>query len=341
MNSKVSVIIPAYNSELTISQCLESVISQTYSNIEIIVVNDGAVDQTKQIVEKYINLDKRVKLFNQKNSGVSVARNNGIKNATGDYILFVDCDDWLENNMIEKMVNIQKKYNVDVVRCNFYDDRINGTTIAKMYDLSNKQINLDNFDKYNVREHFLLNAEPIKNLVMLLLIKKDILINNNIYFDKSLYMMEDVVYYQKLFNTINSIYFLDEPLYHYVENENSVTHSVEKYEHMIYGILDTNQVLTNFLKKNNLLTNKLKLLNANHMRIIINYLYYIYIRIGKKELQRTLKILYRNNNFMQMLKESDKSEISYQFSLFFKMLIKKNISVLMILFKIKQLKIKE
>ncbi len=336
MRKKITIVIPAYNAELTIEECMNSIISQTYENIEIIVVNDGSTDNTKALVEKYVKIDDRVKLLNQINSGVSEARNNGLKKASGDFIVFVDCDDWLEQNMIELMIDCQTKYNVDVVRCNYFYDKIDGTKIANVYDLANKRICSMDIDK--VREHFLLAHEPIKNLVMLLLIKKEILIKNGIVFNKDLYMMEDVLYYQQLFSSIESIYFMETPLYHYFENPNSVTNSSSKFERMIYGIISTNKVLKKFLLDDELLTNKYDLLNANHVRIIIFYLYNIYVSFGRKDLIKLLNDLYNNDDFLKLLKNCNLKHISTQFRLLFKALINKKYIALCILFEIKKLK---
>lgn len=336
---KVSIIIPAYNASKTIERCLESIINQTYKNIEIIVVNDGSNDDTEKIVHKICKNDSRIVLINQGNQGVSSARNNGINTSNGVYIMFVDCDDWLENNMVEVMVNTLEEKNVDVVRCNFFDDYSNYTKIGKMYDLSNKIILKKDFDKYNVREHFLMAKEPIKNLVMLLLIKKNIIINNQIYFDKNLFMLEDVYFYQRLFSVINSVYFLDKPLYHYYENNNSVTHSSEKYEKMIYGVILTNETINKFLNENNILNNEgIKLLNGNHVRIIILYLFYIWNEKGSKKLINVLNNLYDNKEFIRMLYNSNDSQVSYMFRLFFKSLRKKRKLLLRFLFLFKKIK---
>ncbi len=336
---KVSIIIPAYNASKTIEKCLQSVINQTYKNIEIIIVNDGSNDDTEEIVHKKCENDTRIVLINQVNQGVSSARNNGIKVSRGAYLMFVDCDDWLEENMVEVMVNTLEEKKVDVVRCNFFDHFINYTEIGQMYDLSNRRILKKDFDKYNVREHFLMAKEPIKNLVMLLLIKKSSIINNQIYFDKNLFMLEDVYFYQKLFWRINSVYFLDKPLYHYYQNNDSVTHSSENYEKMIYGVILTNETINKFLNDNKILNSEgIKLLNGNHIRIIILYLFYIWNEKGSKKLINILNDLYGNKEFIRMLYNSNDSHVSYMFRLFFKSLIKRRKLLLRFLFLLKKIK---
>lgn len=121
---KVSVIIPCYNVERYITQCLETVISQTYSNLEIICIDDGSTDSTKQIIQEFMAIDSRIYLIEQENQYAGVARNNGLKKASGEYVFFYDGDDFLCNNILEKLVAKAKKTDADIVLCDayFFDD---------------------------------------------------------------------------------------------------------------------------------------------------------------------------------------------------------------------------
>ena len=307
MESKVSIIIPTYNSEKTIVKCIDSIINQTYKNLEIIVIDDGSEDNTINILKEYSN-EKRLFVIKQKNSGVSSARNKGVNRATGEFIVFVDSDDWLEKDMIEKMLLCQKEYNVDVVRCNYYIEQKEKSIVPSMYGLSNVRVNKNEYEIYQVFEHFFLNKEPMKNLVMLLLIKKEKILDK-MNFEPNLYMMEDVYYYLKLFNTIDSIYFLDIPLYHYFENENSATHLVSKYEKNIVGIVETNSVINSYII-NNKINIKSDFLNANHIRIICNYLYFIFYTFGIKKVFQIIKDIYNNKKFERMINNSNYTYIS-------------------------------
>ena len=118
--SLVSIIIPVYKAETHIRQCLDSVLAQTYSNIEAIVVNDGSPDNCGAICNEYAERDSRIKVIHQQNGGVSVARQSGIIHATGKYSIHVDPDDWVEANMIEELVTKAETDNVDMVICDFY-----------------------------------------------------------------------------------------------------------------------------------------------------------------------------------------------------------------------------
>lgn len=115
MNCRVSVIVPVYNVEKYLKQCLDSLINQTLEDIEIICVNDGSTDSSLNILEEYQNKDNRIKIISQENKGVSAARNLGLKNAKGEYLLFIDADDWVELNALEELFNYSKKLNSEIL----------------------------------------------------------------------------------------------------------------------------------------------------------------------------------------------------------------------------------
>lgn len=337
---KVSIVIPVYNAELTIEKCVKSILQQDYKNIEIIVVDDGSTDKTQDIIENYKEKDKRIRYIKQNNSGVSTARNNGMNKAEGEYIVFVDSDDWLKKNMISRMVEIIEKENVDVVRCNYDDIYEKKTVSGPAYeDVNNKKYFHKEYKTSNIYDHFLTDNEPLKNLVMLLCIKRKLLTYNSIYFDKELYMLEDVLFYQKILHFSKSIYFLNENLYNYYENPNSVTHSSEKYEKMIFGILDSNEKINEFLLNNKILSaDYIKHINGNHFRIIILYLYYIWKEKGRKELKIILNKLYNNSKFNTLISNYDNYHISRMFNMFFISIVKKQSLKLRILFFLKRIK---
>ncbi len=114
---KISVIVPIYNAEKYISRCLDSIINQTFSDIEIILINDESTDNSLSVCKEYEKKDSRIKLIDKKNGGLAAARNTGIKNSTGDFISFIDDDDWIEVNFLEKLYNAIEKYNCDISFC--------------------------------------------------------------------------------------------------------------------------------------------------------------------------------------------------------------------------------
>ena len=119
MKNLVSIIVPIYNVDKYLEVCIESLTNQTYRNLEIILINDGSTDESVKICEKYKEKDNRIVFINKKNGGAASAKNEGLKIAKGDYITFVDSDDFIELDMIEYMVNTIKKYNADIIQCSF------------------------------------------------------------------------------------------------------------------------------------------------------------------------------------------------------------------------------
>ena len=121
---KISVIIPVYNTELYLRRCLESVINQTYTNLQIIIIDDGSTDNSLKICTEYAQNDNRLIVYSQNNSGVSAARNKGLDMATGDYIAFVDSDDFIENDMFAKLLNTMVNNEADIIVCGikFYSE---------------------------------------------------------------------------------------------------------------------------------------------------------------------------------------------------------------------------
>ncbi len=111
---EVSIIVPVYNVEKYLVRCIESIVNQTFKNIELILINDGSIDNSKSICEKYLKEDNRIKLINKMNEGVSSARNIGIDEANGNYITFIDPDDYIEHDAIEYLYNLIKEYNADI-----------------------------------------------------------------------------------------------------------------------------------------------------------------------------------------------------------------------------------
>lgn len=142
-NIKVSVIIPVYNTELYLERCLNSILNQTFKDIELIIVNDNSNDSSPKIIETFINKNNNIKYIdNKENKGVSNCRNEAIKISSGEYLLFVDSDDYLEENMIEIMYNEASNNDLDIAMCGYFVDYEAGHT-------QNRIINLDENRIYN------------------------------------------------------------------------------------------------------------------------------------------------------------------------------------------------
>lgn len=169
---KISVILPVYNSEKYISKCLDSLISQTYKSIEVIVINDGSIDNSLKIINDYVKKNTNIKVINKKNEGVSIARRVGLNVVTGDYITFIDSDDFIDEKMYEQMIKVALQNNADIVECGYIFHDENNTVInikgLKKTKMIGQEECLRNFLTGNNSENFLWNKiykrELFKNL---------------------------------------------------------------------------------------------------------------------------------------------------------------------------------
>ena len=122
---KISIIVPVYNCEKYLIKCINSILDQSYANLELLLYDDGSVDNSNSICKEFEKLDKRVKVFNQNNSGASVARNIGIENSTGEYLMFVDADDYIEDSMLKVLIEKAEVEKADFVMCGMTVDYYN------------------------------------------------------------------------------------------------------------------------------------------------------------------------------------------------------------------------
>lgn len=216
-NPLVSVIIPVYNQKKYLNLCLKSVIAQTYSNLEIILIDNGSNDGSAQVCDKWRKKDTRIRVYHIKNSGVSYARNIGLKYSNGELIYFIDSDDWICQYTINKMVRIMIKYQVDLVFSQ-YDE------LYHFSNINEKEKNVASVCLYGQRDiiKFILEGKKLTNHVWRgiykrKLIKPDIFPVGKNYED--MYSMLEFVEKCKKIAIINQI------LYHHRVNNNSITHS--------------------------------------------------------------------------------------------------------------------
>lgn len=215
--NKVSVIIPVYNAGQYLNKCLDSILNQTYKNIELIVINDGSIDNSLDILNQYSKKYKNIRIINKENAGVSEARNDGIKNSNGEYLMFVDADDWIDIDMIEKMMDFVHINKADIVKCGYVRDSITKQEFfpiapkMNVYSYDNKQLLYDEFIKnYNYNS----SCTQIFN-------KK--LLKNNILFNSKIKIGEDLLFNMELYTNAEIIVSLPECYYHYFYNDNSAT----------------------------------------------------------------------------------------------------------------------
>ena len=230
----VSIIIPVYNVQEYLAICLDSVIKQTIKNKEVIVINDGSTDNCYEILTEYKKKYPEMIIINQKNSGISATRNAGLKVASGEYIAFVDSDDFIELNMFEKMYNTAKRESADIVICN-YIMYVEKPDNQNSNDQKIEGINKDGYiDKIEVLRMFLLN--DIKGYVWNKLHKREFFTTNNIQFPDFI-VCEDTPVEFLLLACSQKTYSINEPLYYYRQRESSLTRtfSIKAMKDMIDG----------------------------------------------------------------------------------------------------------
>lgn len=214
MTPKASVIVPVYNVERYLSKCLDSIVNQTLSDIEIICVNDGSQDGSAQILESYANRDSRIKIITQNNRGLSAARNTGMKVAVGKYIGFVDSDDWIEKDFYEKLFNAAETYQADIAAANIIKEKSDKkrciTKYFKIYctDKTDKKFELLKIPKFCYVWNKIYNREN--------------LIKNNIWFEENI-KYEDVDFTHRTLYYLNKLVILPDTAYHYRINENGLS----------------------------------------------------------------------------------------------------------------------
>ena len=230
--NKVSIIVPVYNTSKYLNGCIKSLLHQTLEDIEIILINDGSTDESESIIKKY--KDKRIKYISKKNEGIGKTRNLGIDTATGEYLSFIDSDDYVEPNFCKVMYEKALKEKCDIVICDYYEDRFEGL----------KEIRFPTFKDASLKENpdilTLVNLGPCNKIY-----KRSLFKNKENRFVENL-KYEDAPLVVKLLLNAKKIGKIDECLAHYVIHENSETTTRDE---KIFDILKITDIMVNDLKK--------------------------------------------------------------------------------------------
>ena len=247
---KISVIVPIYNVEKQLSRCLESILKQEENDLEIILVNDGSPDNSGEIAKEYATrYPDKILYFEKENGGLSDARNYGLKYATGDFIAFLDSDDYIEKNAYEEMYNKAIEENADYVECDFIWEFPNKIRVDKQYPYKNKKEMLS----------------FVRVVAWNKLIKRQLITDNNLEFPKGL-RYEDVEFTYKLIPFINKFAYVDKPFIHYVQREGSIANVQNERTAEIFTVLDN---VIEFYKKNNIYEKYRDELEYNYARYLL------------------------------------------------------------------------
>ncbi len=285
---KISIIIPVYNCEKYIEKCIDSVICQSFKDLEIILVDDGSSDKSGEICDEYLKKDSRVKAIYIKNQGPSVARNAGLDIAKGEYIGFIDSDDYIEKNMFEILYNNLLKYDCDISVCE----------VAEICDGENMKFsNSNNFMVLDIDEamKLLISGKCLTMYAVNKLYKKSLFDNVRFPVGK---LYEDSFTTPRVFAKANKVVYTPENLYYYVRTPMSITTS--KFSTKDMDIIESGESILDFVKDD-----FPKLIYAAEFRYMWSYLYVLdrmvidYVSCENKEYKKVTDFI--SKNFVKML----------------------------------------
>lgn len=285
MKKSISVIVPVYNAEKTLKRCLDSLIKQTYTNLEIVCVDDCSVDNSFEILNEYANKDSRIKVFrNDVNKGVGYTRQKGLDVSTSEYIMWCDADDWYELSMCKKMINAMLKYDVDMVECSY------------------KYVDVGDCSERVLKERFIpLAGNKKKKLDLYICFSQRKMLWNKMFkrsiIDKwklkipNINLFEDIVFCFLYLIRSETIYFLNEKLYNYVRHSNStMTKEVTSHPYLLFKEFMVFKLVFDFVRKH----------NWKDKFYICNELYYSYLN----------NLYFMNDNFIIISKNVISGTIS-------------------------------
>lgn len=321
---KLSIIVPVYGVEKYIDKCLNSLVKQSLKEIEIIVVNDGTKDNSQKIIDKYVKkYPDKIKSYIKENGGQGSARNYGLKKATGEYIGYVDSDDFVEKDMYKKLYNKAKENNYDIVVCGNYN-------VSE--DYQNK--NIDTFiNNYNTDlENIFFGKMAVWNKIY----KRDILIKNKLEFKEKVWY-EDLAFTLKAIMNSNTFAFIDEPLYDYLIRKGSTMNNSNVQRNL--EILDAFNDILSYIKHNKKeeYFSKIEFLAIDHIYISA------IVRVLKAEADDKVKretinklIDYMNTNFPNYKNNKYINTLSKNRKIIYKLINIKMYGLINLIFKVKK-----
>lgn len=234
----ISVILPVYNAEKTLSKCIKSVLEQDFTDFELIIVNDGSKDSSLSICENYAVQDNRIQIINKQNNGVSSARNIALDNVRGKYICFIDADDWVEREYLSAFFKTSKNPDKETVIQGCFEDTETESTIK--CSLPDEQYNLENFTRVFLQLRILGYGYPFAKLY-----QTDIINEYNLRFDINIHFIEDLLFFLNYLQYIKSLRSVSEINYHYVSYSTnlSLSYSHNPYESEIRAYYSEKKIL--------------------------------------------------------------------------------------------------
>ncbi|MBR3519908.1 MAG: glycosyltransferase family 2 protein [Paludibacteraceae bacterium] len=208
-NPKISIIIPIYRAEKYIKRCIDSILSQSLTDFEVLLIDDGSPDKSGEICDEYARIDNRIRVFHKRNEGVSSARNLGIENATGDFTIHVDSDDWVESDMLKELYLKAMESNADIVFCDYFLHQFGQVNYRTQCPTSedNQQILCELFSKLN-------------GCCWNKLIKRELYSEYKVIFPTEISFCEDLYVIASFLKNKIKVSYCNKAFYHYIKNEN-------------------------------------------------------------------------------------------------------------------------
>lgn len=318
MKKKVSIIVPVYNVEKYLNRCISSLIVQSYSNIEILLINDGSKDKSLTICREYEKKDSRIRVFNKENEGLGLTRNYGINNAIGEYITFLDSDDYLTSDAIECMIEKADETDADVVVADMYykNEVMKCTFEERLYTNDEIKILLTHMmGNYGTRQDAMSYTATGK------LFKKKLFDLKNVQFpSERILIWEDLAFSMDFYPLCNKVYILKKPVYYYCFNEGSLTHSYKPNKAEL--VMNMYSYMKNKINKINLGNDALYRLDTNfigHIRTCIKLEVYYSNKNGFKNAINNIRSICARKDVQILISNYPKSsfnKLQYIYNIF-------------------------
>ena len=325
MNNRplVSVIVPVYNNEKLLEKCVRSILDQTYNNLEILLVNDGSTDKSIYICNQLKDLDKRIIVIDKLNEGVSITRNRGIEEASGDYLTFVDSDDYIEKDMIEELYNGIQDY--DLCTCNYYAVK-NNKRVPKSdieaYSIENGEINI----YIEKMQKQMLFCNPVNKIY-----KADIVKKYDIRFPQNIDVGEDYLFNIEYIKYVRKAKYITKPLYNYVINKGTLSQSyrprtLENEMQMVRNIKNIYEERE--FDMSYIYNQYIELLKSNIYNLQIG-------NKSKKEIKTFIEQFIKEMNEDRILEKNHKQNLTKENKVIYSILQNNNVKIAYIYFKIR------
>lgn len=336
MNELVSVILPVYNTEKTLDRTVESVIKQTYSNLEIIIIDDGSTIETSKKCDEWSKKDCRIRCIHKKNEGLGMTRNAGINEANGEYIVFFDTDDYVEYNMIEKMLSRAVQNGADMVSTTFImEDTIEQNSISPgIYENVREYLLPRLFGRLNALDNDFFNVSACTKMYDLRFIKA-----NKLYFKSEReYIWEDMEFNARFLLSAKRVFVLSDSFYHYCYNADSTTHIYDPSK--FKRIIKMFEYFKRFIIDNKLNKESYSRLCFSIMGNIRMCIKQVVLFCSMTDSLKEIKVMCNNSSLLKIAKVLETTQLSPQQKLLNKFLIKKNYIGIYLLAKLQNFKTK-